>query len=274
MVNSNSFRNLSHADLQHILLTCELLHQFEPEQSFLPHCQATLDGIFACVHHSTELYTLTPFALSELENPTINGHWLDVFNQHMHEHPYVSRMLSGQPSHLEAVQQEKNLESFKKTALYNEFYDKVQGQNHLWLAYRNDTNLLSCVFLREAEFNERELSMASIIHPHVESAWKNWSRMRSFKQELDSLKGSVFQTPEQEIEAALIRSSIESLTARQREVVEQVASGKDNQQIADELKISVLTVKKHLQAIFLSLEVRHRTQLAAKWHQAHSISIY
>jgi DNA-binding NarL/FixJ family response regulator len=68
-----------------------------------------------------------------------------------------------------------------------------------------------------------------------------------------------------------MRKLLNALTPRQRDVVELLASGKDNQQIADELQISVLTVKKHLQAVFQSLEVQHRTELAAKWHQAHSI---
>ncbi len=182
-------------------------------------------------------------------------------------------MLSNQLRHLEVLQQEMSLKEFRKTALYNEFYDKVQGQNHLWLAYRDDNELLSCVFLRESEFSERELSMASLIHPHLESAWKNWKQMRCLNRELGILKDAVFQTPEEEAAAARIRKMIDALTPRQRDVVESVAAGQDNQQIADELKISILTVKKHLQMAFQSLEVQHRTQLAAQWHQAYSVTL-
>ena len=79
---------------------------------------------------------------------------------------------------------------------------------------------------------------------------------------------------ESEAVASRMRKLLAGLTPRQRDVVEQVAAGNDNQQIADELKISVLTVKKHLQAVFQSLDVHHRTELAAKWHQAHSVQLY
>ena len=274
MVATNSFRNLSNADLQKVMQVCSQLHQAEPDQPFVRHCQTVMDQAFACVHHSSELYTLNPFALTELENPTINGRWLELFNQHVHEHPYVELMLGNQQNHLEVIQQNKALKEFKKTALYNEFYEPVQGQNLLWLAYRDDNKLLSCAFLRESEFNDRELAMACLIHPHMESAWKNWRCTRSLKQELDLLKDSIFQAPEEEAKAAYIRRTLDALTARQRDVVELVAAGKDNQQIADELKISVLTVKKHLQMVFKNMDVQHRTALAAQWHRAYSIQVY
>jgi len=274
MVASNSFRNLSNTDLQHVMQICEQLHLADPKDSFLSHCHTVMDQAFACVHHSSEIYTLNPFALTELENPTVNAHWLEIFNRHVHEHPYVELMLGNQPSHLEVLQQEMSLKEFRKTALYNEFYNKVQGQNHLWLAYRDKNELLSCVFLRESEFSDRELSMAGLIHPHLESAWKNWKQMRCLNRELGILKDAVFQTPEEEAASAQLRRMIDTLTSRQCDVVERVATGLDNQQIADELKISVLTVKKHLQMVFQTLDVHHRTQLAAQWHQAYSISLY
>lgn len=85
---------------------------------------------------------------------------------------------------------------------------------------------------------------------------------------------SIFQTEAEEAAAAQIRQMIDVLTPRQCDVVELVALGKDNQQIADDLKISILTVKKHLQMVFQSLEVQHRTELAAKWHHAHSVTLY
>ena len=273
MVATNSFKNLSNDDLQHVMLICERLHQADPGQSFLHHCQVVMDQAFACVHHSTELYSLNPFVLTELENFTVDASWIEIFNQHVLDHPYAEHMLSNQHSHLETIQQEPTLKSFKTTALYNEFYNQVQGQNQLWFGYRDNNEFMNVIYLRESEYTDTELSMARLIQPHVETAWNNWKRVRAFKQELDLLKGSIFQSEEQETAAAAIRNRIESLTARQQDVVELVAAGKDNQRIADELHISVGTVKKHLQMIFKALDVQHRTQLAAKWHQGHSTSL-
>lgn len=72
----------------------------------------------------------------------------------------------------------------------------------------------------------------------------------------------------------LFRKSLNALPARQQEVVEQVAEGMDNQQIADDLNISKRTVQKHLENIFRTLEVHHRTELAAKWHKAHFVQLF
>ena len=55
---------------------------------------------------------------------------------------------------------------------------------------------------------------------------------------------------------------IARLTDREREVVELVGKGMRNQQIADKLCISVITVRHHLTSIFSKLEVGDRFELA------------
>ncbi|MGX5772194.1 LuxR C-terminal-related transcriptional regulator [Microbacterium trichothecenolyticum] len=57
------------------------------------------------------------------------------------------------------------------------------------------------------------------------------------------------------------------LTAREREIVELVAQGKANRQIADELFISEKTVSRHLANVYLKLDVASRTAAAAWWHE-------
>lgn len=273
MVAVNSFRNLSNTDLQKVMCACEQLHCIDESTSFLHHCFGILQQSIGHVHCSVELYTLDPFVLTALENPTVSPDWITIFNRHVQDHPYVERMLSNKNRHLETIQQEVMLKTFKKSALYNEFYDKVQGQNQLWMAFRDGNELLSSIYLRETEYCDNELAMIHLIQPHMETAWKNWRRTRSLKQELDLLKGSIFQSEEAEAEAAQLRRMIDTLPSRQCDVVELVAAGKDNQQVSDELHISVGTVKKHLQLVFQTLDVQHRTQLAAQWHRAYSIQL-
>jgi NarL family two-component system response regulator LiaR len=62
---------------------------------------------------------------------------------------------------------------------------------------------------------------------------------------------------------------IEPLTDRELEVLRLVATGLTNQAIADELKLSVNTVKERLKSIFLKLGVETRTEAvhAAQRHQ-------
>lgn len=53
----------------------------------------------------------------------------------------------------------------------------------------------------------------------------------------------------------------EPLTAREEEVLLAVARGRQNQEIADELSISLSTVKSHLAALMAKLDVRNRVEL-------------
>jgi DNA-binding CsgD family transcriptional regulator len=52
------------------------------------------------------------------------------------------------------------------------------------------------------------------------------------------------------------------LTAREREIVRQVAFGLHNTEVAARLTISPGTVRKHLEHVFRKLGVRRRTELA------------
>jgi len=51
-----------------------------------------------------------------------------------------------------------------------------------------------------------------------------------------------------------------SLTRREWEVLELVAEGKGNREVAELLCISVNTVEQHLKHIFVKLQIRNRTQ--------------
>jgi DNA-binding NarL/FixJ family response regulator len=55
-----------------------------------------------------------------------------------------------------------------------------------------------------------------------------------------------------------------SLTPRELEVLRHLAEGETNRQIADALRLSLSTVKRHLERIIAKLEVSDRTQAAVK----------
>ncbi len=52
------------------------------------------------------------------------------------------------------------------------------------------------------------------------------------------------------------------LTKRELEIVRQIGEGRSNREIAQELDISVGTVKNHISQVLDKLDVRDRTQLA------------
>lgn len=55
---------------------------------------------------------------------------------------------------------------------------------------------------------------------------------------------------------------IEPLTEREEEVLQTVARGRTNGEIAEELYISLSTVKTHLASLMTKLEARNRVELA------------
>ena len=57
------------------------------------------------------------------------------------------------------------------------------------------------------------------------------------------------------------------LTAREQEVLELIADGYSNKEIAVKLHISVCTVQNHVQSILQRLEVRNRTEAARRYWQ-------
>lgn len=61
----------------------------------------------------------------------------------------------------------------------------------------------------------------------------------------------------------------EDLTAREREVLMLIAKGKSNKEIADELFITLKTVKTHVSNILAKLQVEDRTQAAIYAFQHH-----
>jgi ATP/maltotriose-dependent transcriptional regulator MalT len=71
-------------------------------------------------------------------------------------------------------------------------------------------------------------------------------------------------TPEfrQKCESAVVQHEL--LTARETEILRRVSRGFSNQDIADQLSITVGTTKGHLHRIFGKLDVRNRTAAVAK----------
>lgn len=64
-----------------------------------------------------------------------------------------------------------------------------------------------------------------------------------------------------QLQNALIESRLESLTPREREVMEGILEGKLNKVVADDLDISVRTVEIHRANVFKKLEARNSSEL-------------
>lgn len=72
-------------------------------------------------------------------------------------------------------------------------------------------------------------------------------------------------TPEQQEE--IQKDIFENLSSKETQVAKLVAKGLSNKEIAQELDVQLVTVKKHVSNIFLKLEVKDRVALAIKVNQ-------
>ena len=89
------------------------------------------------------------------------------------------------------------------------------------------------------DFSEREKAMLALARPHIAELHTRRDR---------ELRGEPHLTP------------------RQWEVLRQVATGASNTQIARTLGLSDATVRKHLENVFLRLDVQSRTEALARVH--------
>lgn len=67
---------------------------------------------------------------------------------------------------------------------------------------------------------------------------------------------------------AQVASDVDSLSSREREVLEYVAKGFTNKEIAAKLSVSAETIHWHLRNCYKKLHVRTRTEAALKLRQA------
>lgn len=93
-----------------------------------------------------------------------------------------------------------------------------------------------------------------------------WLALKLVKPKVETrvIEKEVFieQTPKTEINQQEIEKT--GLSKRELEVLELMANGLSNEEIAEKLFVSLNTVKTHTSNIFLKLDVKRRTQAAEK----------
>ena len=129
----------------------------------------------------------------------------------------------------------------RRTGMYAE-YDRRLGVEHemmVSLPAGGPQRTLRLLFVRGpgSDFSERDLAVLTLLRPHLQDAYLNAQRRRG---------------------------GLTPLTARQQEILQFVAAGYSNSQIARRLDISVTTVGKHLENIFERLQVSSRAAAVAR----------
>ncbi|MCL2769282.1 MAG: helix-turn-helix transcriptional regulator [Solirubrobacterales bacterium] len=163
---------------------------------------------------------------------------LDAFLCHVSQHPLIQLHAAG---HCRALRLSDvtSMRRFRHGPLYAEFFRPATVSHQLTIGFEGPRERLVGVWLNRArrDFSEDELLLAELLRPHLRAA------------ELAARR-------------AVARAT---LTPREREVLDLVATGATNHAVADALIVSPGTVKKHLDNIYAKLGARTR---AAAAHRA------
>ncbi|MGE4489035.1 MAG: response regulator transcription factor [Kiritimatiellales bacterium] len=255
-----SLRNISTQEYRQIAKICERVHRTLSNEPFTNHLYVVLKDALPSVHFTIDHFSLKPLTMLEPLNQSLPDITFTMFQRFMHQHPGLQR-------YAEANQRRGSLLTeldparYHKTELYNEVYRPVDINDQVWLAVGDRHELIAASYSRETAYTEHELLKLSLIQPQIHIAWKNWQRTRTLEKQLQDLQASRIESDEQARAALAIKNALQSLTPRRREIVELVAAGRTNLEIAADLKISRRTVEKHLEYIFAALGVRTRTAL-------------
>ena len=105
----------------------------------------------------------------------------------------------------------------------------------------------------DPDYNNKDLNLLNVLKGHMGN--------QMFK--LNIIEEMKLNTEDDILAKLKTGEKIYNLTDREREIVNHVMDGKNNKQLADELYISINTVKKHLNNIFRKTDVNNRTELTS-----------
>jgi DNA-binding CsgD family transcriptional regulator len=139
-----------------------------------------------------------------------------------------------------------NRREFHRMKLYTDWFRPFGVEYELELAIPSPLwHTRTFIFDREAgrDFTERDRLILDLLKPHLVRLWQDANERRQASADVDPVH----------------------LTAREREVLQWVARGKTNTDIARLLWLSPATVRKHLENVYAKLGVRTRTAAVARF---------
>jgi DNA-binding CsgD family transcriptional regulator len=171
---------------------------------------------------------------------------IDVFDHYFHVHPLVrdhGRNPAAVTKRIDDVQPDG---AFRRTPLFNEYYRRIGIDHVMAVPLHVDRRFLVSFVLNRSgtAFSERDRDLAEVIRPHL----ANLYRLGVARERTRNLPA----------DAPFDRAAA-PLTPREREVLDWVAAGKTNRDIAAILGASPRTVEKHLERIYEKLGVETRT---------------
>jgi DNA-binding CsgD family transcriptional regulator len=174
----------------------------------------------------------------------------ECFDHHFREHPLVQVHGERLHPHVHRINDSMPLSAFRRTPLYADYYQRI-GIDHVLALPVHQSNgwLVSWVLNRRGrDFSDREAALLDQVRAPLARLFEQtgWS----------SRAAAARRDPEPGAPALL---ALLPLTPREREVLQWVAAGKTDRDVAAIVGSSVRTVHKHLQHIYAKLGVETRT---------------
>lgn len=166
----------------------------------------------------------------------ISARHLEVFDRYFHQHPLVREHGRNPGAVTRRISDLVTPQTFRESPLYNDYYRPIGIRHAMAIPVHVDRHLLVSFVLNRsgAGFSDRARDLAEAMRPHLADLYR--------------LAG-----------VTLCAETGALLTAREREVLEWVAAGKTNRDIAAILGARPRTIEKHLERIYEKLGVETRT---------------
>lgn len=143
---------------------------------------------------------------------------------------------------------------YQELSIYQEYF-RPNGIDHaIDLRLARPRRYRSFILFRRpgaSDFSERDRGVLELLRPHLYRLEAQAALRRRLAETLRDLNGDAD------------RSVYRDLTSREREIVELVAEGKTNAEIAAILWVAPSTVKKHLEHVYAKIGVGRRAAVAA-----------
>ncbi|MFW6281022.1 MAG: response regulator transcription factor [Halanaerobium sp.] len=186
----------------------------------------------------------------------IADHVLEDYNQYYYQIDDIRKIAFDRPE----ASRSSDLMDYKSWS-QNEYFNDFLAKNHLYYSAGIDIHfkeqLLGTVSLfreeNDGDFNLTNLLFLELIRKYCSSQLFKILKINQLQNEKRLGKEKTL----------MIECDKYMITKRERDVLKLVLAGKSNKQIAEELFISINTVKKHLSHIYNKMNIKRRNELAA-----------
>jgi DNA-binding CsgD family transcriptional regulator len=181
----------------------------------------------------------------------ISAREIEVFDRYFHVHPLVCAHSHNSGATTMRIADCVPAGDFRESPLYNEYYRAIRINHVTAVPVHVDHRFLVSFVLNRASaaFTDHERDLLELVRPHLANLYRLGVAADRVREVPTDVKFNVAAVP---------------LTAREREVLDWVAAGKTNRDIAAILGASPRTVEKHLERIYEKLGVETRTAAAMR----------